>query len=148
MLPPTEHTGATGVRRNWAGSLILAPPSARGSIWMRRFSDASTAFVSGWMQIRGARRRRSIDRGFTISDHADWPNLLEAVRATGALRVLVTHGSTTTMVRWMREHGYDAAPLATPFEGEQDEAPDVAASDEESPASTTDIPVNGPEGAP
>jgi putative mRNA 3-end processing factor len=127
-LPPTEYTGATGTRRDWAGSLILAPPSARGSTWMRRFGDVATAFVSGWMQIRGARRRRSIDRGFTISDHADWPNLVDAIRATGARRVLITHGSTATMVRWLNEQGYEAAPLATPFEGEQDEAPDIGSS--------------------
>jgi putative mRNA 3-end processing factor len=58
---------------------VLAPPSAAGSTWTRRFGDYSDAFASGWMLLRGARRRRGVDRGFVLSDHADWPGLLEAI---------------------------------------------------------------------
>jgi hypothetical protein len=87
--------------------------------------NRSTAFVSGWMQIRGARRRRAIDRGFVLSDHADWPGLVSAIRATGAARVLATHGATGPMVRWLAEQGYNAASISTRFEGEQDEREEV-----------------------
>jgi putative mRNA 3-end processing factor len=73
------------------------------------------------MRVRGARRRRGLDRGFTLSDHVDWPGLLEAVAATGAERIWVTHGYTGPVVRWLREHGLEARAVATRFEGERDE---------------------------
>jgi putative mRNA 3-end processing factor len=78
---------------------------------MRRFGDYSDAFASGWMQVRGNRRRRGIDQGFALSDHADWPGLLQAIEATGARRVFVTHGGVAPLVRYLREKGYDAAPI-------------------------------------
>jgi putative mRNA 3-end processing factor len=93
---------------------------------MRKFGEISTAFVSGWMLVRGARRRRSVDRGFALSDHADWPGLLQTIEATGAEQVLVTHGEVATLVRWLAEHGKAAFPLATQFEGEQDGSDDPA----------------------
>jgi putative mRNA 3-end processing factor len=103
--------------------LVIAPPSARGSTWIRRFGAVSTAFASGWMQIRGTRRRRSVDRGFALSDHVDWPSLLAAIEATGAERVFVTHGYRDTVVRWLREHGREAEALASRWEGEPDDDP-------------------------
>jgi putative mRNA 3-end processing factor len=108
---------------SWDRALIVGPPSAHGSPWARKFGHASTAFASGWMRIRGTRRRRAIDRGFVLSDHADWPGLLDAVRATGAQRVWVTHGYTLVLARWFREQGLDADVVQTRFEGERDEAP-------------------------
>lgn len=96
-------------------ALVLAPPSAAGSPWIRRFGDFSDGFASGWMQLRGARRRRGVDRGFVLSDHADWPGLLQAIRATGAQRVIVTHGSIPVMVRWLCENGLDAKAFDTEF---------------------------------
>jgi len=116
MSPVFEH-GKDAYR----GALILAPPSATRNPWLRRFGDYSSGFASGWMLVRGARRRRSVDRGFVLSDHADWAELQTAIRATGASRVLVTHGYVAPMVRWLREQGLDAYGLATRFEGEQDE---------------------------
>jgi putative mRNA 3-end processing factor len=108
-----------------AGALVLAPPSAQSTPWLRRFGDYSDAFASGWMAIRGARRRQAVDQGFTLSDHADWPSLNRAIAETGAERVFVTHGQVSTMVRWLRERGLDAHPMATEFEGEAgaEEAP-------------------------
>ncbi|HWB99783.1 MAG TPA: ligase-associated DNA damage response exonuclease, partial [Bryobacteraceae bacterium] len=103
-------------------SLILAPPSATGSPWLRRFGEISTAFASGWMRIRGTRRRRSLDRGFVISDHADWPGLLAAIAATGAEQVWVTHGFRAPLVRWLEERGCSATAVETQFEGDQDES--------------------------
>ena len=103
---------------SFAGQLILAPVLARGSIWMRRFADHSSAFASGWMRIRGARRRRGYDRGFVLSDHADWPSLLQVVAASRAERVFVTHGYTAPLARYLASRGFDAHPWTTRYEGE------------------------------
>jgi putative mRNA 3-end processing factor len=94
-------------------------------VWARRFGDQSTAFVSGWMAVRGTRRRRAVDRGFAISDHVDWPSLLAAIDATGAEEIWATHGYTGVLVRWLREQGRSARAVETRFEGERDE-PDSA----------------------
>ncbi|MEM9550743.1 MAG: ligase-associated DNA damage response exonuclease [Pseudomonadota bacterium] len=99
-------------------ALVLCPPSAIGSAWAKRFGAMSTGFASGWMQLRGVRRRRSSDRGFVISDHADWDGLLSAIRATGAQNVYVTHGYTEIFTRWLNENGWHAAIVPTEFEGE------------------------------
>lgn len=124
VLPHTEY--ATAQRGVSTGALIVAPPSADGSTWARKFGLNSTAFASGWMLVRGARRRRSVDRGFTLSDHVDWPQLLGAIDATGAERVLVTHGFTGPVVRWLRDKGLQADVLATRYEGERDDASEAA----------------------
>ena len=103
------------------GRLILAPPSAHRSSWMRRFKSPQTAFASGWMAVRGARRRRGYERGFVLSDHADWPGLIQTVRDSGAHKVYVTHGQSDVLARYLREvEGVDAEPLETLFEGESD----------------------------
>jgi putative mRNA 3-end processing factor len=121
-LPDTCRTADFEKGTDWSRALIVAPPSANGTPWMRRFGDLSTGFVSGWMQLRGTRRRRAIDRGFVLSDHADWAGLNAAITATGAESVWVTHGSATALVRWLREKGLDAQAVSTRFEGEMDEA--------------------------
>lgn len=108
-------------KTDYAGALIVAPPSAAGTPWMRRFGDASTGFCSGWMRIRGARRRRGYDRGFILSDHADWPALLQTVSDSGASRVLLTHGYSDALVRYLRERGIDAAALRTAY-GDEEQA--------------------------
>jgi putative mRNA 3-end processing factor len=120
-LAPTTHAGAAPAATDWSRALILAPPRAMGTPWMRRFGPLSTGFVSGWMRIRGARRRRSLDRGFVLSDHADWPGLMSAIRASGASRVWVTHGYRAPVVEWLKQQGLDAQAVETRFEGEQDE---------------------------
>ncbi len=93
-------TGAVG-----AGALVLAPPAMRGTPWARSFGKTSDGMVSGWMRIRGTRRRRSLDRGFVLSDHADWPELLRAIDETHAETVWVTGGFRAPLVRWLEEHG-------------------------------------------
>ena len=105
-------------------ALVLAPPSAAGSPWLRRFGDYSDAFASGWMQLRGARRRRGVYRGFVMSDHADWPALHRAIGGTRAGQVFVTHGSIAVMVRYLREQGLDAQAFATEY-GREEEADPV-----------------------
>jgi putative mRNA 3-end processing factor len=117
-LPPTTYAGNVTNKKEFAGSLIVAPPSAQASTWLRRFGPQSTGFASGWMMVRGARRQRAIDRGFVLSDHADWPELQTAIRATQADTVYVTHGFAQEMVRWLNENGMNALPLKTQFLGD------------------------------
>jgi putative mRNA 3-end processing factor len=112
---PTAPVMEVARKADFAGRLVLAPPSAGGSTWMRRFPKPSTAFASGWMRVRGNRRRRGDDRGFVISDHADWPGLLATIADSGARRVLATHGNTEALVRHLCEQGMDAATLRAPY---------------------------------
>ena len=119
-LPPTQLVSEAPPRHNWAGAMIVAPPSAHNSPWSRKFG-ASSAMASGWMRVRGARRRRAVDRGFVLSDHVDWPGLHTAVRESGAEQVWVTHGFVAPVVRRFRELGLDAHGMQTAYEGEADE---------------------------
>lgn len=111
---------------DWRGALILAPPSAHNSPWTRRFKQLSTGFASGWMRVRGQRRRRALDRGFALSDHADWPALLTAIAATEAEHILVTHGQAAPLARYLNEHGKHAEVLATRFVGDSDDDPELS----------------------
>jgi len=120
-LPKTAHILDDKVRCSDGTALVIAPPSADNSPWLARFGEVSAAFVSGWMQLRGARRWRALDRGFVLSDHADWDGLQDAIRATDAPRILVTHGYTEVMVRWLRQQGLSADVLPTHFESQSDE---------------------------
>jgi putative mRNA 3-end processing factor len=128
-LPPTTPVGEVasgrGKSRPWAGALVIAPPSAAGSTWVRKFEPASEAVASGWMRVRGARRRKAVDRGFVLSDHADWPGLLTAVRESHAERVLATHGFAAELARHLREGGLDAGVIATRY-GDAEEGADPA----------------------
>ncbi len=117
---PTHPIDLDDKSKDYAGQLIIAPPGASGSAWMRRFKNASTGFCSGWMRVRGNRRRRGYDRGFVLSDHADWPALLKTVEQCGAQQVLTTHGRGDTFVKFLKEQGYVAEELSTRFAGEAD----------------------------
>jgi putative mRNA 3-end processing factor len=121
-LPRTLRVSEIEKGFDWSRALVIAPPSTQSTPWLRRFGEYSDGFASGWMLIRGARRRRAVDRGFALSDHADWPGLLSAIDATGATRIFVTHGQVAVMVRWLSEQGHDARAMETRFEGEQDGA--------------------------
>jgi putative mRNA 3-end processing factor len=100
------------------GALIVAPPSAMGTQWMKKFSPYQTAICSGWMNIRGARRRRAADAGFVLSDHADWNGLNQAIQATGAEKVFLTHGSTAAFAKYLKENSLlEAVELETLFTG-------------------------------
>jgi putative mRNA 3-end processing factor len=109
-------------------ALAIAPPAVQGSAWAKRLGDASDAFASGWMQLRGARRRQGVDRGFVLSDHADWPGLQRAITATGAERVIVTHGYEAVMVRWLSEKGLHAQSFQTAYGDDAAEAAHEVAS--------------------
>lgn len=108
--------------KKFGGELILAPPSAHRSLWMRRFKGADTGFASGWMRVRGARRRNGYDRGFVLSDHADWPDLLRTVKDTGARYILPTHGNSEVLSRRIIELGLEAQPLnLTAYDSDESE---------------------------
>lgn len=117
MLPvgsATERPRGT----SFAGELVLAPLSARGTPWMRRLGDVSDGFASGLMRVRGVRRQRAFDRGFVLSDHADWPALLQTVADTGAARVLATHGHAEPFARELTRMGVTSGVIRTAWEGE------------------------------
>ena len=117
-LPETLPVAEAPAHTRWSDALVIAPTSARGSPWMRRFAPFSAAFASGWMAIRGTRRRANYDRGFALSDHADWPGLNMAIEHADPEQVWVTHGYRDELVRWLVERGRDARAIATRFEGE------------------------------
>lgn len=102
----------------YEGSLVIAPPSAVDSAWSKRFKDFSSGVASGWMAMRGTRRRRSADRGFVLSDHADWEGLLSAIKATEAEKVYVTHGYTEIFSKYLKSIGYYSAVVDTEYTGD------------------------------
>jgi putative mRNA 3-end processing factor len=117
-LPTTTRVTPQVTARTHPGALVIAPPSALGSQWANRFAPADEAFASGWMAVRGIRRRRALGTGFALSDHADWDGLNTAIRATGAQKVFVTHGYTSPFRRWLETQGYDAGIVETEFTGD------------------------------
>jgi putative mRNA 3-end processing factor len=126
-LPPIDRVPPRTRRMGGGRALVIAPPSVAGSRWLGLFGETSVAMASGWMTLRGVRRRRGFAKGFVVSDHADFPGLLTAIAASRARRVLVTHGFTDALTRLLQERGVDAAVLPTRFTGEA--APDAAVAD-------------------
>lgn len=120
-IPKLEKIDKTIDKTRFRSALVIAPPSALGAPWLRKMQPYATASASGWMNIRGNRRIRSIDKGFIISDHADWEGLNNTIQETQAEKVYVTHGYKEVMVKWLGENGIDAEPLSTEFEGETEE---------------------------
>ena len=118
-LPRTLRLEEVNDRSLLRRALVVAPPSVQGSTWAARLGESSHAFASGWMQLRGARRRQGLDRGFVLSDHADWPGLQRAIAATGAPRVIVTHGYEAVMVRWLQQQGLEAGSFQTAYGQEE-----------------------------
>ena len=104
--------------------LVIAPSSTQGSPWLRKFGPSVTAFASGWMRIRGQRRRRALDRGFVVSDHVDWDGLTETVEATGAENIGITHGSRPSLLRWLVQNGWNAFEIGTRERGETGNLPE------------------------
>lgn len=118
ILPDTIGVTGDTDHKSFKGALVMGPPSALGSAWARKFGPQESAFASGWMQLRGVRRRRAGDRGFVISDHADWQGLLNAITETQAENIYVTHGYTDIFTRYLNENGWNAQVVPTEFEGE------------------------------
>lgn len=116
----TQYATAELAKEHRGQCLLIAPSSVQGTTWLKRFQPCSLAFASGWMTVRGNRRRQALDRGFALSDHVDWPSLMATIQATGAERIGVTHGFADVVVRYLKEQGRDAWVLKTEFEGETD----------------------------
>lgn len=114
-LPDTKIVSDVTDPADFRRAMVLCPPGAAGGPWIKRFGEVSDAFASGWMQLRGARRRGGYDRGFVLSDHADWPGLMAAIGATGASRVIVTHGSVPVLVRYLTGQGLQAEAFDTEY---------------------------------
>ena len=114
-IPVNEHL----TRADLLSGVIIAPPAVQNSNWLKKFEPIRNGVVSGWMALRGARRRRNADKGFVLSDHADWEGLNEAISQTGAENVFVTHGYTDILSKWLIDKGLNAHPLETNFEGDE-----------------------------
>lgn len=148
-LPTTQLLSEVTDKASLARAIAIGPPSVQDSAWARAFTvggvEARDAFASGWMQLRGARRWRAVDRGFVMSDHADWPGLQRAIAATGAERVIVTHGYEAVMVRWLEQQGLQAGSFRTEFGREEGaEAMRTPASDAIDPEATQADPTGAP----
>ncbi|MEM8846173.1 MAG: ligase-associated DNA damage response exonuclease [Bacteroidota bacterium] len=120
-LPETHLITSDTKKEELLGNIVVAPPSAHGSTWIRKMVPFVNATASGWMAFRGARRRRAIDKGFVLSDHCDWEGLLKSIKATEAEKIICTHGYTEIFSRYLRELGYDARTESTQYEGELNE---------------------------
>jgi putative mRNA 3-end processing factor len=120
LFPFIQKVSSEITRKDYSGSLVLAPPSAARGPWINRFQPFRIGYASGWMALRGIRRRYGADKGFILSDHADWPGLQQAIQATGAHHIIVTHGFADVFSRWLREQGYDAHEAKTSYGGEED----------------------------
>ncbi len=117
-LPNVQSVTEAKASGEWHNALIIAPPSVQGSAWLRRFGKISTGMASGWMRVRGIRRRRSVDRGFVISDHVDWNDLFTAIQWSEASDVWVTHGYTQQVVQMLVSQGRSARVIRTEFTGD------------------------------
>lgn len=120
-FPEVKHVTSDIPKEVLQQSVVLAPSGADASPWIRRFIPYSVGVCSGWMQVRGNVRRRNVDAGFPLSDHADWNGLLETVKATGAEKVYVTHGFQSAFSRYLNEIGIASAEVKTEY-GEEEEA--------------------------
>jgi putative mRNA 3-end processing factor len=130
-LPTVKRVTPETTKEELKGCVVIAPPSADGSPWIKRFSPYSIGVCSGWMQVRGTARRRNVDAGFAMSDHADWKGLLEAVQATGAQKVFVTHGFQAAFSRYLNEIGIEAAEVKTKYGNDEEAEPGAAPNSDE-----------------
>ena len=120
-LPSAKRVELDAPKESFKKSVVIVPGSAIGSPWMKRFTPYAVGSCSGWMQVRGNVRRRNVDAGFALSDHADWNGLLQTIKATGAEKVFVTHGFQSAFSRYLNEIGIEAGEVKTEF-GEEEEA--------------------------
>ena len=139
VLQTTERITPESIKEEVRKGIIIAPPSSVGTPWMRKFQPYSFGYCSGWMALRGAKRRRAADRGFIMSDHADWDGLVSAIDATGCEKVYLTHGYTASFSRYLAEIGFDAHEVHTLYGGEEEGAPPEPSSNgKQQDASSTD----------
>ena len=128
-LPAVQRVTSEISKKEFSDAVVIAPPGAEGSSWLKRFGPYSLGICSGWMQVRGNARRKNADRGFAISDHADFEGLKQAVKATGAQKVFVTHGFQAAFSRYLNEElGLDSREIKTEYGNDEEgalEEPDL-----------------------
>lgn len=120
-IPSHQKITADSKRDEVLNGFVIAPSSVIGTPWLRKLKPYRLAMASGWMQLRGAKRRRNVDKGFVLSDHADWIGLNAAIEATGAEHIYVTHGYTDIFSTWLKGKGYKAHIVQTDFTDNEDE---------------------------
>lgn len=130
-LPEVKRVQPDTPKEDLSGNIVIAPPSADGTPWMKKFYPYSVGVCSGWMQVRGNARRRNTDAGFALSDHADWDGLLQAVKATGAQKVFATHGFQAAFSRYLNEQGIEAGEVKTEYGGEEEDSKSEAGKEQE-----------------
>ncbi|SHG33892.1 ligase-associated DNA damage response exonuclease [Pedobacter caeni] len=130
-LPETIRISPDIRKEELQKGIVIVPPALADGRWIKTLQQAATGVCSGWMQVRAGRRWRSADAGFALSDHADWPGLLSAIKATGAEKIFVTHGFTATFSKYLNEIGIQAEEVKTQYGTEDDE---TAISAPENPA--------------
>lgn len=117
---PGKRIGEATDAKKIKGALVCAPPSALNTAWLKKFSPYRIAMCSGWMALRGTRRRYGVDKGFVLSDHCDWKQLNDAVTGTGAENIYVTHGYETPYVKWLKEkYALNAQEVTTFYNNEE-----------------------------
>lgn len=115
-FPATTLVTTSTKKEQLLGSIVIAPPSVNGSSWIRRMTPFVSASASGWMSFRGAKNRSTVDKGFALSDHCDFQGLIDSISATGAEKIIATHGYSDIFSKYLRELGYDARTAETQFE--------------------------------
>lgn len=120
QLPEYQSVDLRNGTKELEKEIIILPPSLLDSQLLKKIPAVSHAICSGWMQVRGARRWRSADAGFAISDHADWNDLLTVVKATEAEKVYVTHGQQAIFAKYLNEIGINAMEVKTSYGEEED----------------------------
>ena len=123
-FPKTNLITRDTKKKEIEGNIVLAPPAVLGSTWSRKLGITSSGYASGWMAVRGARRRRAVDRSFVLSDHADWEGLLSAIYSTECENVITTHGYTDIFAKYLNEKGLNAMSEKTEYEQETPETQD------------------------
>lgn len=129
-LPKTIRITTETRKEDLQNGIVIVPPALADGRWIKNLHKAATGVCSGWMQVRASRRWRSADAGFALSDHADWPGLLSAIKATEAEKVFVTHGYTATFSKYLNEIGIESEEVKTQYGNEDDEEIPEAATDE------------------
>ena len=129
-IPEVKRITPETKKEDFRNALVLATTSVLNTAWLRKLAPFSTGYASGWMQIRGNKRRRAADIGFALSDHADWRGLNNTIKATGAEKIFITHGYTYQFTKWLQEQGYDAKEVKTEYVGEMEESAEEEVSQE------------------
>lgn len=122
-LPETIRITPELKKETLQQGIVIVPPAMAEGKWIKTLQQAATGVCSGWMQVRAGRRWRSADAGFALSDHADWPGLLDAIKATEAEKVFVTHGFTATFSKYLNEIGIVSEEVKTQYGNEEEEEP-------------------------